>query len=581
MARGLSIQTFVDITTAIAAGGVLRTDFGTGLIMTLEGSLSAGGPNKGQSFRDHAAVLAAVGAGAAARAAEDWFAIEGARNVTLARWAEGAVATTLRGGDPGSISDLAVANAAFVVDGAEVTVDLSSETTYADLASAIQAEIRNGALNGTIGSVDVTDGGTGYAAGDSVTFGAAPANGRDATGTLVVASGVITGITITDGGAGYLVAPSITIGGSGTGAMFTVNLGRDGVTADLTGATFSHTNGRFFLSVVNPVDIGSRLGSPSSGTDISDLLGMGEDSTGVEYLQGHSQETINESVAEVLRGVPGSTPVALMIDDDVLASTTLDDDDRDVRTALAAFAQAGDYVFGLIENDEDALVAGDTTTHAALAFSRQQDHVEPIYSKTGTRPDISLLALMSSQNLNNPASIITPHLKALPGAEPTPINETQRAELERKRTNVYTTVGGLPALVGGFTGKGGSWLDAVWWLLWLKNEMELNIFNAQRASRRFNTAILTDTIAAVMRTAVQSGGVQPGGRVSSSVKQDIIQTTGNAEFDGTLTSGHITWVESPAARSDLDRENRIGRFKIWIAPADVIHKVYGTIILSS
>ena len=149
----------------------------------------------------------------------------------------------------------------------------------------------------------------------------------------------------------------------------------------------------------------------------------------------------------------------------------------------------------------------------------------------------------------------------MPGARPTRITETQRRELERKRTNVYTTVGGSPALVGGYTGRAGSWADAVWFLLFLKNELELSIFNSQRASRRFNTAILTDTITGVMEVAVRSGGVMPGGQVNSSTKQDIIATTGNNDFDGTLVAGYLLWVEQPSARSDLDRENRNRAFQ--------------------
>ena len=155
-----------------------------------------------------------------------------------------------------------------------------------------------------------------------------------------------------------------------------------------------------------------------------------------------------------------------------------------------------------------------------------------------------------------------------------------RRELERKRTNVYTTVGGSPALVGGYSGRAGSWADAVWFLLFLKNELEISIFNAQRASRRFNTAILTDTITGVMEVAVRSGGAMPGGRVNASTKQDIISTTGNNDFDGVLVAGYLLWVEQASARSDLDRENRTARFKAWLSPSDAIHSVIGDLVLS-
>ena len=399
--------------------------------------------------------------------------------------------------------------------------------------------------------------------------------------TVVVVAGEVTEIRVTDAGAGYLVVPSVTIAdsGAGTGAAATAVLENAGVTASLTGARFTYINGRFFLSVVQPVDIGGFLGAPSTGTDISDLLGMGVNSF-PNYKQGSSQESITEAADAMIALAPeGGPPVALMLDDDVLESTVTVGG-LDVQTAMAAYAQAGDFVYGLLDVSDQALVTGDTTSHASLVFQRQQDHVEPLYSMPGERPDIGLLALMSSQNLSQPASIITPHLKSMPGVLPTNITETQRVELERKRTNVYTTVGGLPSLVGGFTGRAGSWLDAVWWLLWLKNEMKLNIFNAQRSSRRFNTAILADVLQQVMAGAVNNGGIMPGGRVNASVKQDIILTTGNYDFDGFLAAGYLTWIERPAVRSDLDRENRIGRFKVWMAPSDAIHKVYGDLVLS-
>ena len=222
----------------------------------------------------------------------------------------------------------------------------------------------------------------------------------------------------------------------------------------------------------------------------------------------------------------GSAPVALLLADDApLVLGTVD-----TRNAVAAYAQAGDFVFGLLDTSDQALVTGDTSSHAAQAFESEQSHVEPLYSAPGQRPDIGLLALLSSQNLNQPASIITPHLKSIPGAQPTRITETQRRELERKRTNVYTTVGGSPALVGGYTGRAGSWADAVWFLLFLKNRgwRLRSIFNAQRAIRGVSTRqSLTDTITRCHggRRSLRWGNARRG-QVNASTKQDIIAVTG-------------------------------------------------------
>jgi hypothetical protein len=55
-------------------------------------------------------------------------------------------------------------------------------------------------------------GGAGYSTAPSVTFSAAPASGRTATGTAVISGGVVTGILITDPGEGYTGNPTVTIG---------------------------------------------------------------------------------------------------------------------------------------------------------------------------------------------------------------------------------------------------------------------------------------------------------------------------------------------------------------------------------
>lgn len=575
MPRGLPISTVVDIDTQIAAGGVLRTEFGTGVIVTVDPALPAGGPSKMQVFADHDAVIAT---GVSADVVSDsgvWFSRNGAQSLYLGRWAPSDVSTSLRGGMPEAISQLTIANAGFSVGGVDILVDLSGVATYAAIATAIA----NALTSGQVASVSIGAGGTGYAAATTTVAFAGGSPARAATGTVVIESGVVTAIIITDPGSGYQSVPSVTITdtGSGSGATATATLGAPATI--LQGATFTYDTDAFLLTLSGAEDIGASFGTPSTGTDISARLGLGAMS-GVRYLQGHDAETFSQSISEMIMLASGSTPVALMVGSDAPDSYTIAGTTYDTWEEIAEYAQAGDFVTGVIDSTPQAITTGDTTSRLARVFERQQDKVEPFYTIPGERPDIGGLALLSSQDLNQPASIITLHLKELIGVEPTTINATQLAELIRKRANVYTTIAGLPALHGGYSGKAGNWLDAVWWLLWLKNEMELTIYNGQRASRRYNTAILGDNISQVMRTAVQSGGANLGGRVSANIRQDIIQTTGNSEFNGILPAGYLTWIQQAAARSDLDRENRIGRFKTWIAPADAIHNVYGDIVLS-
>jgi len=72
-------------------------------------------------------------------------------------------------------------------------------------------------IAGTVSSVTIGSGGTGYTAGSIIFSGG---GGTGAAGTYTVASGAINAITITSPGSGYTTAPTVTAAG-GTGATLT------------------------------------------------------------------------------------------------------------------------------------------------------------------------------------------------------------------------------------------------------------------------------------------------------------------------------------------------------------------------
>lgn len=339
------------------------------------------------------------------------------------------------------------------------------------------------------------------------------------------------------------------------------------------------------------------FGTVATGTDISTELGMAEASVPT-YRQGHDAETAVEAVNAMVALATTGPPVAIMLASD--APDTAGVPAVDTRQALAAWANAGDYIFGLRDDQAQALVTNDATSHLAVAFAANQGRTLGFFDNASALPEIGGLALLSAQNLNNPLSIITLHAKAVPNVAPSNISPTQYEELKRKRANVVTRVGGLSSLVGGYTSRSGYWADAVWWLLWLKNESELAVWNAQRGSRRLTAGIITDVMTRVLETGVRNGGIMPGGEVDQpmededamamgmgmgmpmaggATKADIIATTGNQEFNGVLTAGYHLWVERASERTAVDRQNRIGRFKAWIVPAPAIHEVMGDIVL--
>lgn len=108
-----------------------------------------------------------------------------------------------------------------------VLLKLNEAAAVTDVGS-----LHTGDGSSVVGSATVTAGGSAYTTATVITFAAAPAGGRTATGTPVITGGVLTGIIVIDGGQGYLSAPGITISdtGGGSGASATAVLQADVLT---------------------------------------------------------------------------------------------------------------------------------------------------------------------------------------------------------------------------------------------------------------------------------------------------------------------------------------------------------------
>ena len=506
--RGLPLSTFVRVSTQISAGGLLRAEYGAGLLVTTEDGIPAGGPGKIKGYRDIEAVQTDFDSGEALAAARVWFGGDAEpHSLYIGRWATVNVDTTVAGSVPSAAgaAPLNAAAASFAINGANVTpIDLSSAGTFAAIATAVAAALQAVA---------------GYSA---ATFA------HDAT--------------LNNGAGGFLL--TLSDAGAVTGGEFQPALDNMGMQV---------------------------------GTDISTALGF---ASGTDYAQGHATETLSEALAEMVPQASSGPPTLPMVDGSCPNAVGA----VDTRESLATFVQAGDYFAFIRDNGTDALAAAGTFRH--YVFDNQLSRVEAVvgagenFGVDTNYIDVAANAYLSSQRFNLPASIKNPHLKPMTGATAILVDGDQLADLVVTRTSVYTIVGGLPSLAGGFTGRAGVWADAQYWLGWLKNEMELNIFNSIRGSDRFGTAILTDTINQVMAAADRSGGMQRGGRVNAGIRNQIRNTFDRPDFSGILPTGWIPWIERPSSRSDLDREGRIGRFRIWVAPADAINEVIGSVVLS-
>ena len=491
----LDVGTLVNVTARIAAGASPRLPFGRGLLVTVNDDLPAGGNNKAQLFTSISAVGEVVDSDSDIyKDAAVWFSADPRpQGLYIGRWASEDIGTVIRGGTvdvAAGDSPLNANNGTFMVNGQTVTVDLTSQSTYADIATTVETALA--ALGGVFAGVDFV-----YDA----------ANDRF---VLTLASGAV----ITDG-------------------------------------VFSDT-------------------ADTSDTDIATALGMSA-SAEPTYLQGSDEETIAEGVQAMVDLAVGGDPRCVMLGRD--APLTYGTPTVDTRNALAVHAQASAMHYAMFITEEAALITGDTTSHKATAFDAQRQYVTTLYSEAGLRSDIGLMAEMSAQNFDQPNSIITPHPKTLPGVSPVDLSPNERLELKRQRCNAYARVGSDGALLGGWTSRTGYWLDAVWWLDWMQNELELTIWDGMRRARRFTNALLLDALTTAMRKGVRSGGIQPGRSVSADTKANIASTTGDVNFDGVLPLGYLIYI--PTTRTSSDLANRIGRFNIWCTGSEAIHEVFG------
>ncbi len=109
----------------------------------------------------------------------------------------------------------------------------SAEVTTANFAGDIYGNSGTAlglVSTGSVGTINVTNGGNGYTAAPTVTI---QAPNSAIAGTPTVVGGLVTRIPVLAGGAGYTTAPAVTITGTGTGATARANL-TNGVVTSVT-----------------------------------------------------------------------------------------------------------------------------------------------------------------------------------------------------------------------------------------------------------------------------------------------------------------------------------------------------------
>ena len=295
----------------------------------------------------------------------------------------------------------------------------------------------------------------------------------------------------------------------------------------------------------------------------SDLLGIATGATILEPVA--TAETPSEALSRIADEDCNFFGVG--VDPAIAETYTLIDSARDwVAARRLSFLGIFD-VYGT-----DTLTTGDTTSTGALLFAQGGDGIGAIWNGLTAgaidHKGLSYMARFSSVNYDRPNAVINGKFLDLQGTLTTALTATQKAELERKRINYYEPV---TRGVGGDTQEGttfGTWLDVYVWLAWFKDALEVEAYNLLKQSAGIGgipitdqgLATIADALEDVCERGVRNGGLAPN-FVSPALRLAIQRTTGNADFDGFLTTGYL--VHRPRA-ADVDQVLRNARGPIPI-----------------
>ena len=586
----VDLSNFFQVNASIQVGGVTTQGFGRGLVLTIDESLSAKGNGKVRYFTDYEQVVAFFASDSeATKAAAEWFGQDPyPQGLYIGRWAYEDIQTVLRGAvfastSSSALSALKTSDASVRVANVDVSVDTSSATSFAGVARILQEAFTAGVFTGRVASITIDTTGSGLGNDPDNLTVSIDNSGTGGSGleiAPVLSGGALQSVTIVNAGQGYESAPAITFThNSGTVPTVTAVLETRALSPELEGCTFTFSNSQFILQL-NGGDIldPPYFESAATGTDLSSLLGLDVISEPT-YIQGSDEESPSQAITSILDLI-SQTPTYLMLANDV--PLTFSDNDLETIVALWTFAEAGDYIFSFTDTSETARQAVDETSLLARAHAAQLQNTMVCVGDAGREPHRAALAKLSSINWDQPTSIITLFGKSLSTIQPTAFSETEYRNLVAKRANIYTEIGHLPTFAEGFAARAGHWIDAVAFLQWLKGETERQIWNSLRASRRLTIAVLKASLDEAMRKGVINGGLQPGRRVGNVTKADIIQTTGNQNFDGQLTAGYLIHVGALASQSQADIDARKAPpIKIWAVGSEAIHMANIDIVFSN
>ena len=334
----------------------------------------------------------------------------------------------------------------------------------------------------------------------------------------------------------------------------------------ITNATVMYMNGRFVIDTMQTDSLGDTpVAAGTTGTDVSSILALTA-ADGASYSEASPAETVGEALS-AFEDIDAGW-YFLGMDKDLHGSQSILDAGAWISTRRKSFAAAS--------AEAAALTTAEVGTFAARLQALSYPRVASTYSKSADYKHMSIVGALSSTNFERPNSIRTAMFRTLFGFSADQFTSAQVAELKRKRINYYTSYSGDPIYAEGWTAKAGVWWDVQFWLDWLVNAIEVDVWNTLKSQPRVpltnaGMQLLNEKITAVLERGVRNGGIAPG-TVSPDFQFDIRESTDNPDFDGVLSTGYLVYIGALSAQSQTDRDARNSPpIKVWLKGSGAVH----------
>lgn len=356
----------------------------------------------------------------------------------------------------------------------------------------------------------------------------------------------VTGLNFTGAANLNAVAALIQAGMSGVTVVWNAIFQRFEMTSNTTGVTSAIS----FLSAA----------SPSTGTDISVMLGMRSTSSGAYRFQGQAAESAIAAV-QLFALTFGQQWYALVVPSAVNAD----------HLAIAPFLEATDtkHFYGVTTQEAGVLSSVDTSNIAYLLKQLAYKKTMVQYSSSNLFAVVSALGRILTTDYNGNSTVITLMYKQEPGIVAESINSTQVDALESFNCNVFANYDNNTAILQPGVTSSGIFTDIVLGTDWLAVDLMTNLYNLLYTSvtkipqTDAGTQLLVTTCESVLSQAVINGLVAPG--------------TWNAGGFGQLKQGDYLskgfYVYAPSV-NDQDPADRAARISV---PIQIAAKLAGAV----